>query len=332
MPKVEWLLRDATEEWSVAAGERVSRDDDRLQATFERICIGSGLRVFLVNAVARRDVTVRASDARTSLWIGSQITVKGKADLDFLDGARATASADSALLFRPSGHAAAYTIAGGDVFRSAGYGIDIERIRRLFDDDVPAVLHPLLEPQPGVSRVLTTRGGRSLRNIAAGMFAAGLCGPLRSLMMEGAVIQLLAVQANAAAPLVPARRREVLSAREREAIDAAHRLLLADMRAPPSLGELAGAVGLSERRLNAGFRAVFGGTVFEILRRRRLEHARIALEYGDVPLKQIAYRVGYNHVTNFINAFSAQYGAPPLRHLGRRRTASPVPSGTPEDG
>ncbi len=34
-------------------------------------------------------------------------------------------------------------------------------------------------------------------------------------------------------------------------------------------------------------------------------------ERTDVPVKQIAFRVGYSHVTNFINAFSAQFGRPP---------------------
>jgi AraC-like DNA-binding protein len=70
-------------------------------------------------------------------------------------------------------------------------------------------------------------------------------------------------------------------------------------------------------RLNAGFRAVFGSTVFEALRNERLEHARLALETGGVSLEEAAFRVGYNHPTNFINAFSARYGASPGRYIGR---------------
>jgi transcriptional regulator GlxA family with amidase domain len=101
--------------------------------------------------------------------------------------------------------------------------------------------------------------------------------------------------------------------------------LLGDMRRPPSLGALAAAVGLSEKRLNAAFRACFGGTVFETLRNERLAHARLALKTEPIPLKQVAFRVGYNHVTNFINAFSARYGEPPRRYAAesiRRRPPS----------
>jgi AraC-like DNA-binding protein len=91
--------------------------------------------------------------------------------------------------------------------------------------------------------------------------------------------------------------------------------LRADMRDPPSLGVLAQMVSLSEKKLNAGFRAQFGATVYETLRNERLEHARLVLEQGGLSLTDVARRVGYNHVSNFISAFTARYGAPPRRYL-----------------
>lgn len=82
------------------------------------------------------------------------------------------------------------------------------------------------------------------------------------------------MQAAAAGRHASRHRPAALSPREREAVAEARRLLVVDMRAPPALGELADAVGLAERRLNAGFRLLFGATVFETLRGERLEHAR----------------------------------------------------------
>jgi len=35
-------------------------------------------------------------------------------------------------------------------------------------------------------------------------------------------------------------------------------------------------------------------------------------------MKAIAYRVGYNHVTNFISAFTRRYGVPPREYLRKR--------------
>jgi len=308
------------DERSLQIGERAVLDDGRWHAIIERLEIGAGLRVFLTDAEARQDITIEARDNRTDRWIGSQVTIQGKADIDFLDGQRMCASAERALLFRPSGRCAAYTLAAGTRFRSAGYGLEVERICRLFDGKVPRVLEALLEHQVDSSRIVTMAAVRPMRQLAAGLFGHRLNGPLRTLMMEGVVLQLLAVQTAAATEECQPKPVQTPSAHERRAIAEARERLLADMRNPPTLGELALAVGLTERRLNAGFRTMFGVTVFEALKNERLEHARIAFESTNLPLKEVAFRVGYNHVSNFVNAFTSRYGAPPRQYVGRNPT------------
>jgi AraC-like DNA-binding protein len=287
--------------------------------------------VFLTDAEARQDITIEARDDRTDRWMGSQVTIDGKADIDFLDGEKMCATAERALLFRPSGRRAAYSLAASTRFRSAGYGLEVERILRLFDGKVPPVLHALIERQVDTSRIVTMHAVRPMRQLAASLFARRLNGPLRALMMEGVVIQLLAVQTAAAGEQCPSRQERALSGRERRAICEAHERLLADMRNPPSLGELAMAVGLTEKRLNVGFRTLFGATVFEALKNERLEHARIAFKSKDVPLKEVAFRVGYNHVSNFVNAFTSRYGAPPRQYL-EQKPAPPLNRALPGRG
>jgi AraC-like DNA-binding protein len=93
----------------------------------------------------------------------------------------------------------------------------------------------------------------------------------------------------------------------------ARRLLLADLREPPTIPRLARRLGVGGRRLSAAFRAVLGRTVVDVVREARLEAARRAIETRDAPLKQIAWEVGYGDVTNFIHAFRNRYGAPPRR-------------------
>ena len=317
MSNVEWLLREAMDERTLRIGERVVLDDERWRASIERIEIGTGLRVFLTDAEARHDITVEARDDRTDRWMGSQVTIGGSADIDFLDGEKRRATTDRALLFRPSGRRAAYSLAAGARFHSAGYGLEVGRILRLFDGEAPPVLRALLERDVGTSRIVAMQADRPMRQLAANLFARRLNGPLRALMMEGVVIQLLALQAAAAAERCLSGPERALSARERRAVCEARERLLADMRHPPSLGELATVVGLTEKRLNAGFRTLFGVTVYEALKNERLEHARIAFESKNVLVKEVAFRVGYNHVSNFINAFTARYGAPPRQYAER---------------
>ena len=322
LSNVEWLLREALDERTLRIGECAVMDDDRWRVSIEHLEIGAGLRVFLTDAEARQDITIEARDNRTDRWIGSQVTIEGKADIDFLDGQKMSATADRALLFRPSGRRAAYSLAAGTRFRSAGYGLEVGRIRRLFNDKVPPVLHALLEQQVESSRIVAMHAVRPMRQLAAGLFGKRFNGPLRTLMMEGVVLQLLAVQTAAAAEERQSRSEPILPPCERRAIFDARDRLLADMRHPPSLGELAMVVGLTERRLNAGFRAVFGVTVFEALKNERLEHARMVFATFNISLKEVAFRVGYNHLSNFVIAFKARYGAPPRQYLERMRDRS----------
>jgi AraC-like DNA-binding protein len=320
MPNIDWLLREAVDERVLKTSDRMVIDDASWRATIERIDIGAGLRVFLTDAEAHHDITVEARDDRADQWIGSQVTVAGCVEIDFLDGQKTHAGTAQALLFRPSGRCAAYSIKAGERFHSAGYNLDVARVRCLFEGDVPETLCPLLEPGIAVSRILAMRAARPMRTLAGNLFAGGFNGPLRILMIEGVVLQLLAVQAAAIGRL-PSRASRAFSARERKQIDEARDRLLADMRRPPALGELALAVGLNEKRLNAGFRARFGATVFEVLRNERLDHARIALAEGG-RLQDIALRVGYNHPNNFSRAFAARYGTSPQKYAEGAKSAA----------
>ena len=91
--------------------------------------------------------------------------------------------------------------------------------------------------------------------------------------------------------------------------------LLEDLRDPPALDELAASVKLTPRRLNAGFRQLFGTTVFDYLRDARMDAARRMLDEGmDLPLKQLAWHVGYGQATNFVTAFRRRYGVSPGRY------------------
>ncbi len=322
MPNVEWLLREAVSDWALRTGQRNVVDDERWRSSIERLQLGPGLRVFLFEATARQDVALQMRSERANRWMGGQVTISGSAELDFLDGIRTRPSADQALIFRPSrrgSRAAAYDFKAGTTFHSAGYSLEIPRVVRLFDGDVPQALQGLIEGDLERSRVLPMRTDASMRYLARSLFGGRLNGPLRTLMMEGAVLQLLAVQADAAGKQRRARQQHALTARERDAVHEAHRLLIADMRQPPTMGELALAVGLGEKRLNAGFRRLFGGTAFEVLRNERLAHAEMALRSAKASLKEIAFRVGYNHTNNFINAFTRRYGAPPRQYAEHQR-------------
>lgn len=92
----------------------------------------------------------------------------------------------------------------------------------------------------------------------------------------------------------------------------AHKLLLEDLsKTPLSLRMLSKAAAINEFKLKAGFRQLFGLSVFDCLHEERMEKAREFLLTTDEPLKNICVLTGYPRMTNFITAFRKRFGYTP---------------------
>lgn len=89
---------------------------------------------------------------------------------------------------------------------------------------------------------------------------------------------------------------------------------------PPSLMELARQVGLNDFKLKAGFRQVFGTTVFAYLHQYRMEQARQLLTQQQMTVKEVAQAVGYASPSSFAEAFRKQFGVAPKSYLLSKRS------------
>ncbi|MCW5911153.1 MAG: helix-turn-helix transcriptional regulator [Cyclobacteriaceae bacterium] len=96
--------------------------------------------------------------------------------------------------------------------------------------------------------------------------------------------------------------------------------ILEHIDSPPSLKEVARVAGLNQQQLKAGFKKVFGNTVYNYLMDHRMEQARILLDSGKYHVKEVSYRVGYTNTSHFISYFRRKYGVTPKKYLmGRFR-------------
>jgi AraC-like DNA-binding protein len=102
-----------------------------------------------------------------------------------------------------------------------------------------------------------------------------------------------------------------LMEREVRRVQQARAIISERFDAPPSMAELARAVGLNRTRLNAAFRSFYGETVGEALQRERMGVARTMLSEGSHSISDIAERCGYGHLSNFSLAYKAYYGVSP---------------------
>jgi AraC-like DNA-binding protein len=95
--------------------------------------------------------------------------------------------------------------------------------------------------------------------------------------------------------------------------------LLSRLADPPTLTELARAVGTNEFQLKRDFKALFGQPVHAFVLERRLERAHALLVDTDRAIKEIADEAGFAHLSHFGAAFRKRYGIPPSRIRARRR-------------
>jgi AraC-like DNA-binding protein len=104
-----------------------------------------------------------------------------------------------------------------------------------------------------------------------------------------------------------------------ERIHYASKLLRRQITHPPSLMELARAVGINDHKLKVGFRQVFGTTVFGYLHEHRMERSRQLLESGDLSVTAAAEAVGFASRGHFAAAFRRKYGVNPGVYTRGRR-------------
>jgi AraC-like DNA-binding protein len=88
---------------------------------------------------------------------------------------------------------------------------------------------------------------------------------------------------------------------------------------PPTISEVARALGISPSHLRARFQASCGVSIGRHLRRLRLEQACGLLRLGPQRVSEIAEQCGFSSIYSFSRAFRMAYGVSPLayRHSGR---------------
>jgi AraC-like DNA-binding protein len=92
-------------------------------------------------------------------------------------------------------------------------------------------------------------------------------------------------------------------------------VMLKDLANPPNLYDLAKIAGMNHCKLNRGFKALFGNTVFGCLREMRLEKARQLLTAGRMNVSEASCFVGYSCLSHFSSAFKEQYKVNPREYL-----------------
>lgn len=160
------------------------------------------------------------------------------------------------------------------------------------------------------------------RNVCAraclgGILDNALRSPLDRLLAEGLSLTLLARWLGP--PPDIAAGVSGVSGEDARRLDRVVEMLTADLSAPPSLEALAATAGMSHVRLNRCFRKACGVTVFEWLRRYRLDRARRCLDDPEQSVTEVAFRCGFSSSSHFASAFRERFRCTPQEYRRREK-------------
>jgi AraC-like DNA-binding protein len=141
-----------------------------------------------------------------------------------------------------------------------------------------------------------------------------LTGRLKMMYLQSKCIELLALQAQMYDDTVNAglytQPMIIKPGHDTDSIYYAKDYLVQHAAQPPSLTELAKIAGINEFKLKQGFRTLFNTTVFGFLAEYKLTQAHELIR-ANIPIKDVADRLGYSSVQHFNSAFRKKFGVPP---------------------
>ena len=104
-----------------------------------------------------------------------------------------------------------------------------------------------------------------------------------------------------------------LSLQDTQSLQKAKRILLENIKNPPSLKELAYKSAINEFKLKKGFKQLFGNTVYGLLQEHRLCEAKKLLEANEINIGEAAALVGYKSISHFGKVFKEQFNISPVQ-------------------
>lgn len=140
-------------------------------------------------------------------------------------------------------------------------------------------------------------------------------GMIRIMQIEGLVYETLAMHIQDHDKVVQDKRpKTTLLNRELKTIRKMAKMVLKDVSKEYSLEMLSSVSGLSQAKLQEGFKVLYARTVTEYIRHVRLEQARDYMNTTDMNISEIVYSIGFSSRSYFSKIFKRKYGISPSEY------------------
>ena len=193
-------------------------------------------------------------------------------------------------------------------------GLTLEELRGLLPAcSAPAPCHAFMQMMPALS---------TLQRVAGEISHCRYVEPrTRRVFLCSKVIEALAVMLDSCSHEADIQPSRCSISADRSRLMRARRLLEQRYDEAWSVRLLTRTVGLNEKRLQTGFRALYGCTAHECLTRIRLERALTLLMAGH-SVTDTAQAVGFSNISHFSKVFRHSIGLSPRHWLHAHESAS----------
>jgi AraC-like DNA-binding protein len=148
----------------------------------------------------------------------------------------------------------------------------------------------------------------AMKHVLAQIQNCNFKGTLKRLFIEAKVIELLTLQIEQVNTLQQSKK--ALKQSDVDKLNEIRLLLLQNIHSPYSIEELAKTAGMNRTKLQEGFKALFGTTIFGFITDVRLDEARLQIQDKSLAftISEIAAMTGYKNPQHFTAAFKRKFG------------------------
>lgn len=287
----------------------------------DRVAIRPGFDLLLYDLLVAQD---HASTGTSPPSLAMTIMLEGEGDGWLLDSAGAVLGptvryrAGALYLCLANRHATGgYRLSAGSRFRFVELRLDLNFTERIGVAPLFAaagVDHPFHHVSADGVWIGIASATAAMIEAGEALIALGRATPRQDLRLEGRALALLSdvmTEVERASLRAGAGAAPRLSGADLRRIDQARRMIDAEPAGDWTIGRLARAAGLNERKLKAGFRVQAGTSVRAYLQDARLSAARALIEDGRANVTEAALAVGYANPSYFARLFRRRYGMAP---------------------
>lgn len=159
-------------------------------------------------------------------------------------------------------------------------------------------------------KLKTSNPSKTIKSLYSQIKACPYRGMCRDMFLSGKALELAAYIIQDTFIDQQQYNTDNLTDEDMAKIYEAHEILISEMHNPPTLAQLALAVGTNTKKLTLGFRKLFDNSVFGQLQTLRLDKAYELLCEGSVDVSTVAYQIGYSPAHLSV-AFKKRFGVSP---------------------